>query len=95
MEVVAVEVGRVVVDQAAEREEEEAAEAWGAVQTAVLGAEVRGIDLADGLTPDQFDEVFKAHLDHQVLFFKEQSPVAPETQIVSIIVMLKKPWIKP
>lgn len=35
MEVVAVEVGRVVVDQAAEREEEAAAEAWGAVQTAV------------------------------------------------------------
>lgn len=46
-----------------------------------LGAEVRGIDLAEGLTEDQFSEVHQAHLDHQVLFFKEQSPIAPETQI--------------
>ena len=46
-----------------------------------LGAEVRGIDLADGLTVDQFTEVHQAHLDHQVLFFKGQSPIAPATQI--------------
>tara|TARA_A100001037_G_scaffold282983_1_gene288088 strand:- start:147 stop:1058 length:912 start_codon:yes stop_codon:yes gene_type:complete len=46
-----------------------------------LGAEVRGIDLADGLTDEQFEEVHQAFLDNQVLFFKEQSPIAPETQI--------------
>lgn len=46
-----------------------------------LGAEVRGIDLADGLSEDQFAEVHQAYLDHQVLFFKDQSPIAPATQI--------------
>lgn len=46
-----------------------------------LGAEVRGLDLAEGLTSEQFDEVQRAFLDHQVLFFKEQSPIAPDTHI--------------
>jgi len=46
-----------------------------------LGAEVRGLDLAAGLTPDQFDEVRRAFLDHQVLFFKDQSPIPPEAHI--------------
>jgi taurine dioxygenase len=46
-----------------------------------LGAEVRGIDLADGLTEDQFAEVHHAFLENQVLFFKEQSPISPDTHI--------------
>lgn len=46
-----------------------------------LGAEVRGIDLANGLTEDQFEEVHHAFLENQVLFFKEQSPIPPETHI--------------
>ncbi|CAN0502763.1 unnamed protein product, partial [Discosporangium mesarthrocarpum] len=46
-----------------------------------LGAEVRGIDLADGLTEDQFEEVNHAFLENQVLFFKEQSPIPPETHV--------------
>jgi taurine dioxygenase len=46
-----------------------------------LGAEVRGIDLADGLTEDQFEEVHHAFLENQVLFFKAQSPIPPDTHI--------------
>lgn len=46
-----------------------------------LGAEVRGIDLADGLSDDQFEEIHHAFLENQVLFFKEQSPIPPETHI--------------
>jgi taurine dioxygenase len=46
-----------------------------------LGAEVRGIDLADGLTDDQLEEVHHAFLENQVLFFKDQSPIPPETHI--------------
>ena len=46
-----------------------------------LGAEVRGINLAEGLTADQFEEVHHAFLENQVLFFKEQSPIPPDTHI--------------
>src|SRR3546814_7790982 len=46
-----------------------------------LGAEVRGIDLVEGLTEDAFEEVRNAFLDHQILFFKEQSPIPPDTHI--------------
>lgn len=46
-----------------------------------LGAEVRGLDLAEGLTEGQFEEVRSAFLDHQVLFFKDQSPIPPETHV--------------
>ena len=49
--------------------------------TPVLGAEVRGVDLAKGLSQREFTEVHRAFLDNQVLFFKEQSPMAPERQI--------------
>ena len=37
-----------------------------------VGAEIRGIDLSRGLTGEEFKEVHKALLDHQVLFFREQ-----------------------
>ena len=46
-----------------------------------LGAEVRGINLAEGLTADQFEEVHHAFLENQVLFFKEQAPIPPDTHI--------------
>ena len=46
-----------------------------------LGAEVRGIDLAEGLSEEQFAEVHHAFLDNQVLFFKEQSPIPPEKHV--------------
>jgi len=46
-----------------------------------LGAEIRGLDLAEGLSEAQFEEVHHAFLDNQVLFFKEQSPIPPGTHI--------------
>lgn len=46
-----------------------------------LGAEVRGVSLANGVSRDQFDEIHRAFLDHQVLFFKDQQEIAPEKHI--------------
>jgi len=46
-----------------------------------LGAEVRGIDLAEGLDAATYLEVRKALLEFQVLFFKGQREIPPETQV--------------
>ncbi len=46
-----------------------------------LGAEVRGISLADGVSAQEFDQVKKAFLDHQVLFFKDQEEILPGRHI--------------
>ncbi len=46
-----------------------------------LGAEVRGLDLAEGLDAEAYAEVRRALLDHQVLFFKDQSEIPPATQV--------------
>lgn len=46
-----------------------------------LGAEIRGVTLADGVSDDQFREIRRAFLDHQVLFFKEQSEISPQRHI--------------
>jgi taurine dioxygenase len=46
-----------------------------------LGAEVRGVTLADGLDDATYAEVRRALLEHQVLFFKEQREIRPETQV--------------
>ena len=46
-----------------------------------LGAEVRSIDLSQGLTEAQFTELHQAFLEHQVLFFREQQEISPEVQI--------------
>jgi taurine dioxygenase len=46
-----------------------------------LGAEVRGVDLAEGLDEETYREVRRAFLDHQVLFFKEQSEIPPGVQV--------------
>jgi taurine dioxygenase len=47
----------------------------------VLGAEVRGVVLADGLDAETYAEVRQALLAHQVLFFKEQTEIAPDVQV--------------
>jgi taurine dioxygenase len=49
--------------------------------TPAIGAEVRGVDLARGLSEREFAEVHRAFLAHQVLFFKDQSPMSAERQI--------------
>ena len=46
-----------------------------------LGAELRGVSLADGVSARQFKEIHQAFLDHQVLFFKEQAEIPPEQHI--------------
>ena len=46
-----------------------------------LGAEVRGIDLANGLDQDTYREVRDAFLQYGVLFFKEQSELSPEVHV--------------
>lgn len=48
----------------------------------ILGAEVRGVDLAAPMDDETFAEIHQALLDHGVLFFKEQlSPMDEATQI--------------
>ncbi len=46
-----------------------------------LGAEVRGIDLAGGLDEETYREIRAALLQHGVLFFKEQTEIAPAVQV--------------
>ena len=46
-------------------------------QSSVIGAEIRGIDLAAGLDDGQVGEINQALLDHQVIFFREQR-LAPQ-----------------
>jgi taurine dioxygenase len=46
-----------------------------------LGAEIRGLDLAEGLNAEQFEEIHHAYLDNQILFFKEQSPIPPDIHV--------------
>lgn len=44
-----------------------------------LGAEIGGVDLSQPLDDQVFDEVLRAFLDHQVIFFREQT-LTPESQ---------------
>jgi taurine dioxygenase len=46
-----------------------------------LGAEIRDLDLSKELTSTQFEEVRRAFLEYQVLFFKDQKEIPPATQI--------------
>jgi taurine dioxygenase len=46
-----------------------------------LGGEVRGIDLADGLSEESYREIRTAFCDLGVLFFRQQSEIAPAQQI--------------
>ena len=41
-------------------------------QSSVIGAEVRGLDLSVGLDQATFDQLNRAFLDHQILFFRDQ-----------------------
>ncbi len=47
-----------------------------------LGAEITGVDLSKRVSNDQFAEIKRAFLDHQVLFFKDQNEVAPEMHVM-------------
>ncbi len=46
-----------------------------------LGAEIRGVTLGDGVSTKQFDEIRRAFLDHQVLFFKDQDEIPAQRHI--------------
>ena len=46
-----------------------------------LGAEVRGVSVADGVSVEQFQEIRKAFHEHQVLFFKQQKEIPPRRHI--------------
>ena len=46
-----------------------------------LGADVRGISLAHRVSAQEFDQVKKAFLDHQVLFFRDQEEIPPGRHI--------------
>jgi taurine dioxygenase len=46
-----------------------------------LGAEIRGITLANGVSPRAFAEIHRAFLDYQVLFFKDQEEIPPELHV--------------
>ena len=46
-----------------------------------LGAEIRGVTLANGVSPAEFAEIKRAFLDHQVVFFKDQEEIPPERHI--------------
>jgi taurine dioxygenase len=49
--------------------------------TPAIGAEIRGVDLSEPLSGEQFAEVHQAFLDHRVVFFKSQKALTPEQQI--------------
>lgn len=46
-----------------------------------LGAEVRGVSLADGVSADEYREILHAFERYQVLFFKDQQEIAPEQHV--------------
>jgi taurine dioxygenase len=46
-----------------------------------IGAEIRGVDLTQDVSNQQFDEIHRAFTDHVVVFFKDQKPIPPEQQI--------------
>jgi taurine dioxygenase len=46
-----------------------------------LGAEVRGVELADGIDDEAYREIRRAFLEHQVLFFKEQREIPAAVQV--------------
>ena len=47
----------------------------------VIGAEIRGVDLRQPLSDDQWSEVLDAFHRHSVIFFRDQQPMTPEQQV--------------
>ena len=45
-----------------------------------LGAEIGGIDIAAGVSDDQFDEIWRAFTDHSVVFFRDQD-ITPDQHL--------------
>lgn len=46
-----------------------------------LGAIITGVDLSKEINEDQFNDIHKAFLDNQVLFFQNQNEIAPEIHL--------------
>jgi taurine dioxygenase len=46
-----------------------------------LGAVVKGVDLASGLTDEEYEIIQQAFWDYQVLFFQEQKEISPVVQV--------------
>lgn len=46
-----------------------------------MGAEIYGLDLANGLTSEQYQAVRAALLEHQVLFFRNQQEIPPDVHV--------------
>lgn len=49
-------------------------------QSNALGAEVRGADLSKPLDDETFDAIHRAFVDHQVIFFREQT-ITPQQEL--------------
>ena len=49
--------------------------------TPILGAEVHGVDLSEGMDDSTFTILHEAFLDHGVLVFREQGAMAPDVQV--------------
>ena len=45
-----------------------------------LGAEIGGVDIARGVSEDQFDEIWQAFIAHSVVFFRDQD-ITPEQHV--------------
>ena len=45
-----------------------------------LGAEISGVDLGEDLSNEEFDAIHKAFLEHQVIFFRDQTGLSPDQQ---------------
>ena len=46
-----------------------------------LGAIITGVDLSEEINEDQFEDIHKAFLDNQVLFFQNQNEILPEVHL--------------
>jgi taurine dioxygenase len=49
--------------------------------TPTIGAEITGIDLREPLTVQDADAIYEALLDHQVIFFRDQNDLSPESHL--------------
>ena len=47
----------------------------------VIGAEIRGVDLTQPLSDDQWNEVLDAFHEYAVIFFRDQRPMTPEQHV--------------